>query len=101
MDSHKIALEITRLKIRCEIHDALLAKLTLAMWSAIPGTSIQEARASALSELESIAVGLATNFYSSETYVSFDDSEKALYSDEMREIVEHMKSYVNLLTGGR
>jgi hypothetical protein len=100
MDVHKMALEITRLKIRCEIHDAMLAKLTLAMRLAIPGTSSQEARAAALSELEAIAEGIGKSFYSSEKYADFDDSEKALYSDELREIVDHMKSYVTLLTKG-
>jgi hypothetical protein len=98
MDVHKMALEISRLKIRCEIHEALLAKTTLAMWLSIPGTSTQEARSAALSELEAVAEGLERTFYSSEKYASFEDSEKALYADELREIVDHMKSYVTLLT---
>ena len=98
MDSAKLALEISRLKIRCEIHEALLAKTTLAMWLSIPGTSTQEARVAVLEEFESIAEGLRKTFFSSEKYPDLDDSEKALYYEEMREIVEHMKSYVNLLT---
>jgi hypothetical protein len=84
-----------------EIHEALLAKATLANWLAIPGTATQEARTAVLSEFEAIAEGLHKTFYSSDKYASFDESEKALYSDELREIVDHMKSYVKLLTGGK
>lgn len=97
MGNPQVDLEITKLKIRCEIHDALLAKLILAMWLAIPGTSRQESRARALEELEGLQEGLGTILFSSPQYASFDEVEKAQYYEEMREIVDHMKQYVNLL----
>jgi hypothetical protein len=101
MDASELALEITRLKIRCELHEAMLAKLTCAMWLQIPGITPQRVRAEALGEFESIAEGLAKVLFSSPNYAAFDDSEKAMYHDEMREIVEHVKTYVDLLTKKR
>jgi hypothetical protein len=96
MDVNEMAQEITHLKIRCEIYEALLAKLSLASWLAIPGTAPQEARAETLSEFEAIAEGIRKSFSS-----SLDASEKALYSDDLQKIVEHMKSYVMILTKGK
>jgi hypothetical protein len=99
MNEHEVALEITRLKIRCETHEALLSKLLLASWLQIPGTSLQEASRQTLSDFASVAKGLQNSIYSSDKYASFSDAEKALYSDEIAEIVGQMKSYVILLSG--
>lgn len=99
MTPAELSLEITRLKIRCEIHELLLAKLLLAMHLAIPGRTPQVLREAALSEFEAVAEGLARTFFGSELLsASSDGSEKILYRDELSEIVDHMKSYVDLLT---
>jgi hypothetical protein len=47
-----------------------------------------------LSELEEIAIVLVKALFMSHDFESLDDIEKARYSDECREMVEHMKSYV-------
>jgi hypothetical protein len=93
MDSIKIALQLTRLEMRAEIHEALLIKLRVALPLSTGLIDLLESRKQILLELEEIAAVLEKNFFSSE-FAAFDDSEKALYSDEFREIVEHMKSYV-------
>jgi hypothetical protein len=101
MTPAELSLEITRLKIRCEIHEALLAQLMLGSRLAIPGTSTQEARAQTLSVFEAVAEGLGGTFFGSEQLSGSDGSEKALYREELRDIVDHMKSYVDLLTKSR
>jgi|SRR5271156_6175320 len=93
MDAIKIALQLTRLEMRAEIHEALLIKLRVALPLSADQVSLLESREQILLELEEMAAVLERNFFSSE-FAAFDDSEKALYSDEFREIVEHMKSYV-------
>ena len=93
MDAIKIALQLTRLEMRAEIHEALLIKLRVALPLSTDLISLLDSREQVLLELEEIAAVLERNFFSSE-FAAFDDSEKALYSDEFREIVEHMKSYV-------
>lgn len=93
MDAIKIALQLTRLEMRAELHEALLIKLRVALPLTTGQVDLLESREEVLLELEEIAAVLERNFFSSE-FAAFDDSEKALYSDEFRELVEHMKSYV-------
>jgi hypothetical protein len=93
MDAIKMALQLTRLEMRAELYEALLMKLRVALPLSTGQVDLKESRAQVLLELEDIAAVLERNFFSSE-FAAFDDSEKALYSDEFREIVEHMKSYV-------
>lgn len=93
MDAIKVALQLTRLEMRAEIHEALLIKLRVALPLSTDLVSLLDSREQAHLELEEIAAVLERNFFSSE-FAAFDDSEKALCSDEFREIVEHMKSYV-------
>lgn len=98
MDLSEIALELTRLKMRTEIHEALLFKFRVA-WPLGTGlVSLGEIRVQLLSELEEIAIVLEKALFSSDDFETLDDLEKALYSDEFREMVEHMKSYVMAFT---
>jgi hypothetical protein len=103
MDTSELALEITRLKIRCEIYEVLLSRIRffqlLVPVSPLPNPekAIQRARDQVLEELEGIAQASEKRILGSSAMVH--DSEKALYADEIREIVEHMKSYMDVFTG--
>ena len=80
--------------MRTEIHEALLLKFRVAWPSASGRTGLAEVREGLLSELEEIAVVLEKELFASGDFETLDDSVKALYSDEFREILEHMKNYV-------
>ena len=94
MDLSEIALEFARLKMRTEIHEALLLKFRVAWPLSMGRAGLAEVREGLLAELEEIAVVLEKELFASAEFESLADSEKALYSDEFREILEHMKNYV-------
>lgn len=98
MDEHAVALEITRLKMRMEIHEALLLQLRLFVPHSIAESTFRENQAGALSALEEIASALERQLMISDQYGRLTAEERALYADELRELVVHMKDYVTSMS---
>jgi len=97
MDAEAMALEITRLKMRAEIHEMLLLQMRIFVPHTIKQSEFHERQQGAVSVLEGIASSLERDLMASSRYARLSDSERALYADELREIVEHMKTYISSL----
>jgi hypothetical protein len=99
VDNHQIALEITRLKMRSEVQEILLLQLRLLLPLTAKGVTVDESKKAAIAALEDITNGYEKDFYASGRYKTLDESEKALYADEFREIVETMKQKIEIIAG--
>ena len=97
MDANKIALEITRLKMRAFIHEFLLLHLRLLLPVATMGVSVDESQRLTLDTLEASAKELEVYMFATDEYGALTDAERALYADEVRETFEKMKSLVEVL----
>jgi hypothetical protein len=84
--------------MRAEIHEVLLLQVRLLLPLANKGVSLHESEQILRAGLEDIAATLEQRFLSSPEYQEMTDAERALYADELREVVEHMKTSTNLLT---
>lgn len=97
MDQNKLALEITRLKMRAYIQEILLLQLRLLLPVATAGVSVDESRRATQDNLEAIASELEQHMFSTDDFGPMNDAERALYADEIREVVDKMKSLVDPL----
>lgn len=93
--------ELRLIKIRTEIHESILLKVRVALHlyeiqsPPDPASVLRDAQDQVLQELEGIAAKAEANFLSASVYASLDDSERALFADEIRAMVDHMKAYVD------
>lgn len=96
----ELSLELKLVKIRAEIHESLLVKTRIALHlcevQSPPdiGIVLQDARDQVLSELEEIGAASEKMFLNSATSAGLEDAEKALYADEIRALVDHMKTHM-------
>ena len=94
----KLSHEFKLMNFRIEIHEAILLRTLVVLNfdtdQSLPDLekSVQDARDQVLQEIEGIGAAAEKRFLSSES--ALDDSEKALYADEIRAIVDHMKTYI-------
>jgi hypothetical protein len=98
MTINETRLDIARIKFRLEFHEALLVRMRVFQLLQpvspllAPEQEIRAAQDSVLREIEEISSAVENLFL---RQLSLSDAEKALYADEIREIAENMKSYVN------
>lgn len=99
--------ELKLMQFRAEIHESILLRtrvfLHLMEVQSPPdpgkaledaGRALEDARDQVLSEIEGIGSMGERAFLSSPQSAALSDAEKILYAEEIREIVEHMKTYV-------
>ena len=89
------ALEFSRLKMRVGILESLVLRNDVAVPVLVGKQTLSESAQRTLSVLEETASYVERQLLGDSVFQSLDDSERALYADEFREIVERMKSYVS------
>lgn len=94
MNLDEMALEITRLKMRTSILQTLLLQTMLFAPAETSEESLRSNQRRTLQQLDEISLVLQLA-YLNFPGVSGSDAERALHADELREIVEQMKSYIS------
>jgi hypothetical protein len=92
----KLELEIKRLQLRAQIHEALLLKTCVALFLSLGETNFQEIRDQLLQEIEGIGATTENPFLSS-VASPLADAEKATYAEEIHEVVDQMNTHVRTL----
>ena len=93
---NEIQLEITKLKWRVSILQALLAKTYIAAFGALTDESQQELHRHLLAELEATKENQYTLLFAS----SLPEEQRFLLADVFAEMVEEMKTSINSMLAG-
>jgi hypothetical protein len=94
MATHQSDLEITRLKLRLLILEHLVLRHDFAFPVMMGQQTVEESRERLLTVLEESVAVLERTFLTRPDFAGLSESERALYADEARELVDYMKSYV-------
>jgi hypothetical protein len=95
-------LRIFRLRLRGDLLEKLLAGLYGAARAAIPATREVSSpiQLALLRALESLAQSFEQDLLHAPELSSLNDSERALLTDELREVVSELRAFVENLTDG-
>jgi hypothetical protein len=104
MNADKFALALAQLRIRCDLYELLISHLLLRTRTFEPQSKAEDSfranERTTLSTLEAISQSMQHSILSSPKYGWLSAAERALYADEVHDIVGEMKTTVSDLGTG-